>query len=77
MIEVESTTALLLYLGLFLTICFSAWGISHLKNRHKKILPPLFQLITCEFCHYQYLAKNGEKISQCKQCSSYNKQNNV
>ncbi len=72
MIEVKTTTALLLYLSLFLFLCFGAWALSHLKNRNKKTLPPLYLLSTCEYCHFQYLGKNGEKITKCPQCNSLN-----
>jgi len=72
MIKVEMTTALLLYLGLFLFLCFGAWVFSHIKQRKKQSLPPLYILSTCEYCHYQYLGRNGEKISKCPQCESFN-----
>lgn len=73
MIEVQTTTALLLYLTLFLGICFGAWMFFHLKNRNKEILPPLYSLSTCEYCHYNYLSRHGEKLSKCPQCDSFNK----
>jgi hypothetical protein len=73
MIEVETTTALLLYLGLFLTICFGAWIFTHFKSCKKQAVPPFFLLLRCEYCHFNYLGKNGEKITQCPQCRSFNK----
>jgi len=75
MIAIEITSALLLYLGLFLLICFGAWGISHLKQRRKKPLPPLYELAICEYCQYGYLLRTGEKVSCCPQCQAYNKEN--
>ncbi len=73
MIEVDTSTALLLYLGLFLFMCLGVWFCSHLKQRNKQPLPPLYLLKKCEYCHYQYLGKNGEKITECPQCQSLNK----
>ncbi len=62
----------MIYLGLFLFICFGTWTFSHIKNRKKTTLPPLFELKTCEYCAFNYLAKTGEKITSCPQCGSYN-----
>lgn len=73
MIEVETTTALLLYLALFLLLCFGAWILNHLKHRNRETLPPLFLLSKCEYCHFDYLSKNGMRITTCPQCGSYNK----
>ena len=72
MIEVDTATALLIYLGFFLFLCLGMWVFTHLKNRNKVTLPPLYILSTCEYCHFDYLGKNGEKISKCPQCGSFN-----
>lgn len=73
MIKVEIRTALLLYLALFLLLYLGSWIFSHLRQRNKVALPPLYFLSTCEYCHYHYLGRTGEKITKCPQCGSFNK----
>ena len=72
MIEVDMSKALMLYMALFLSLCFGAWLISHLKGRRKAAIPPLYELTTCEYCLFNYLSETGKKITTCPQCSSYN-----
>lgn len=74
MFSVDMATALILYLGMFLFIGLGAWLISHLKGRKKQVLPPLQQLMTCEFCAFYYLSETGKDITLCPQCKSYNLQ---
>ena len=73
MIQVDQSTALMLYLCFFLFLCLGAWLVSHLKGRKKQSLPPLYQLTTCEYCTFTYLSETGRKITACPQCSSFNK----
>ncbi len=73
MIEVEATTAILLYLALFLFLCLGAWLFTHFRNGAKQAPPPLFRFSVCEFCHHNYLGKTGEKITKCPKCGSFNK----
>ncbi len=73
MIVVSQNTLLLLDLGFFLFFSLGAWLTSHLKGRKKETLPPVYQLHTCEYCAFQYLAPTGTQITHCPQCKSYNK----
>lgn len=75
MISVDVTTALLLYLGFFLFLYLGTWSWSHFKMRKKAPLPPQHQLAVCEYCTFAYLAFADAPVSQCPQCSSYNKNN--
>lgn len=72
MIELEMQIALLLYLALLLTFFFGMWLCSHLKRKKRRDAPPLFDLTTCEYCHFPYLANTTKKVSKCPQCSSLN-----
>src|ERR1700722_4005455 len=73
MISVDKATALMLYLGVFLSLCLGAWLFSHMKGRRKVSLPPLYQLTTCEYCAYAYLSETGKPITTCPQCNSFNR----
>lgn len=75
MIELTLMTALLLYLGLTLTIVLGLWIISHYRTRSKKILPLEQRLCICEYCHLAYVADSLKSVTQCPQCKSYNKDN--
>jgi len=75
MITVEISTALLIYLGFFLFLCFGAWLISHLAQRRKQALPSFYNLAICEYCTNAYLAKAGEEVSKCPGCNTFNKNN--
>jgi hypothetical protein len=73
MIELTTTSALMVYLALTLIPLMGLWGFSHFTKRKKKIVIQECDLLVCEFCHFGYLSKKGELISQCPQCFSFNK----
>lgn len=73
MIELSTTTALMLYLIATLAPLLFLWGYHHFQNRKHKMVIEEKDLRVCEFCHFCYLGKKGSSLSQCPQCSSYNK----
>lgn len=75
MIELTATTAAMLYLCLTLSVLFGLWTYHHYRSRHKKITTLDQELLVCEYCHAAYLGDIAKDVSQCPQCSCYNKQN--
>jgi len=75
MIEVTAAHAVIIYLGLTLLIIFGAWIYHHMLSRKKTILSNHEALFVCEYCHFAYLNRIAQKINQCPQCQSYNKDN--
>lgn len=75
MIEMTSTTAAMLYLCVTMLAIFGIWVNHHYKNRQKKIVVVEKKLVVCEYCHFAYLYELSKHISQCPQCSCYNKNN--
>lgn len=73
MIELSTTTALMLYLVAALVPVVVLWMSYHVKSRHKKIDTAEKNLCVCEFCHYCYLQNKSSSVSQCPQCNSFNK----
>lgn len=72
MIEISSTTAIMLYLCLTLAILLFLWGQHHYYARKKKLDLSHQKLIVCEYCHNAYLDRSDKNITQCPQCQSYN-----
>ena len=75
MIQVEMSTALIIYLGLALGLCFGIWLHTHKKTRKKQPLPPLHTLVECEYCHFSFLGESVDNVSKCPQCHSLNHTN--
>ena len=71
MITIEMSTALMIYLGLFLGLCFTVWLLSHKKSRKRVVLPERYHLVACEYCHFSYLSE--EEVSKCPECSQFNR----
>lgn len=77
MIELSTTTALMLYLTVTLGPLLFVWAYQHFKNRKKKIVIQSKVLCVCEFCHFCYLGEIGSSLSKCPQCHSFNKKGKV
>ena len=75
MIEVSPITAMMLYLGLTLSVLLSIWVIQHYRSRRKKIILADQELFVCEYCHFTYLDGRSKKVTKCPQCQAYNKNN--
>ena len=73
MIELSATTAIMLYLLLTLLALFGIWGVSHIRSKRQKVIIVEQELNTCEYCHFAYLDDIAKKVTQCPQCSSFNK----
>lgn len=75
MIQIQTATALMLYLLFTLGFLLFFWGYQHYKTKTKKIVIAKEQLLVCEFCHFAYLADRAKKVTKCPSCSSFNKNN--
>lgn len=75
MIELSTTAAINLYLGLTLAILLGIWFYHHYSVRHKKVVTTDKELFVCEFCHFAYLSPKEKTVTQCPQCQSFNKNN--
>lgn len=73
MIELSTSTAIMLYLGLTLCPLLGLWIFQHCLSRHKKMELSDQELHVCEYCHFAYLEEIATKITQCPQCQSYNR----
>jgi hypothetical protein len=73
MIELSTTTAIMLYLCMTLATLLSLWGYHHYQSRKKKVDLSHQRLIVCEYCHFAYLDRVTKPVTQCPQCESYNK----
>lgn len=73
MISLSADMAILVYLAMTLLLILSIWSFQHFKSRSKSILTSEQQLNMCEYCHFAYLANERETVTQCPQCSSFNK----
>jgi hypothetical protein len=75
MIELSTSAAINLYLGMTLTIILGIWFYHHYTGRYKKVITTDRELLVCEFCHFAYLCEKEKTVTQCPQCQSYNKNN--
>lgn len=75
MIELTSTTALMLYLCLTLGSLLILWGFHHYRFRYKKVEISEQTLYICEYCSFAYLGDIVAKVTLCPQCQCYNKHN--
>jgi len=76
MIELSSTSAFTLYLGITLGLILGIWVYHHLSSRRTKISILDQELLVCEYCQCAYLSNRGLAVTQCPQCHSYNKPKN-
>jgi len=74
-IELSTTTAMMLYLGLTLTFLLGLWFFQHYQLRHKKMIVSEQELFVCEYCAFAYVADGTKPVTQCPQCASFNKHN--
>jgi hypothetical protein len=75
MIELTSSTAMMLYLCLTLGTLLGIWATQHYRTISKKIETSEQSLFVCEFCTFAYLADVAKDVTQCPQCQCYNKHN--
>lgn len=76
MVELSSTTALMLYLILTLGTLLALWITHHYRHRYKKVQLQENELIVCEYCNFAYLGNITKPVTQCPQCHSFNKKGN-
>ena len=74
-IPISVSTAFLLYLALTLVTLLTLWFIQNLRMQGKPVQLAAKELYVCEYCQTAYLEERTKAVSQCPQCSSYNKQN--
>lgn len=75
MIALSMTAAAMLYLGLTLALLLGIWGTHHFKRRRSKLETASQELRICEYCNCAYLEDLTKAVTQCPQCSCYNKNN--
>jgi protein-arginine kinase activator protein McsA len=75
MIELSQTTALTVYLFISLTLLLSILIYQHFFSIKRKVRTDRERLLVCEYCHFAYLGEIGSELTQCPQCSSFNKNN--
>lgn len=73
MIALTSTTAAMLYLCLTLSVLLGIWTYNHYQSRRKKIIIVEQELAVCEYCHFAYLIDLSKQVTQCPQCTCFNK----
>lgn len=72
MIELELRWALVLYSGVLGAMALGIWIYTELTVRRPQRYLGQQYLWRCSFCGFSYLDEEGEQISQCPRCSSYN-----
>ena len=72
MIELNPTTALMLYFGFTLLCLLGIWVASHYRSRNRTFMPLEKELVVCEFCLFAYLDAGAKKITRCPKCESFN-----
>lgn len=72
MIEINSNTAVIIYLGLCLFSILGIWGWQHFYRRNRKIILAQKKLTVCEYCHFAYLDNGIKNVTKCPQCQSFN-----
>jgi ribosomal protein L37AE/L43A len=75
MIELNFTTAFMLYLGITLLSILGIWIFSHYRTKKQIIFSTEHALFVCEYCHFAYLEENIKELNKCPQCNLFNKQN--
>ncbi|WP_042282419.1 hypothetical protein [Candidatus Protochlamydia sp. R18] len=75
MIELNFTTAFMLYLGVTISALLGTWVYSHYRTRKQTIFSTEQSLFVCEYCHFAYLEENIKELNRCPQCNLFNKQN--
>lgn len=69
MIEIDTTTAFMLYLAIFLGICALAWIKTFVIARKTKATIEIETLTTCEYCHHSFLGMSNKTLSRCPECN--------
>ena len=72
-VEMDLSTAFLLYLAVTLGTLLSLWVIRNVLRRGCRVVLPEIQLYNCEFCKETYLDDNDKEVTKCPQCQSFNK----
>ncbi len=72
MIDLELRWALVLYSGVLGAMALGIWIYTELTVRRPQRYLGQQYLWRCSFCGFSYLDEEGEQISQCPRCGSYN-----
>ena len=75
MVEITSGTAIMIYLGLTLSVLLGLWLYQHYYRLQKKPIISSQKLLICEYCQTAYVEDISKKVTQCPECRSYNKNN--
>jgi Zn finger protein HypA/HybF involved in hydrogenase expression len=74
-INLEASSALILYLCCSIAAIFLIWANDHFLKKKKPSIAPAESLFLCEYCHFLYLASQEKPVTECPQCGSLNKKN--
>lgn len=75
MIALSATAAATLYLFLTMAALLGVWIYQYYRSRKSKIVLTDRNLLVCEYCLCAYLEDKAKQVTQCPQCSSFNKDN--
>jgi hypothetical protein len=69
MIELNTDTACMLYLGLMLMVILGIWLGRHFFSKDRPHSTSSIKRYRCEFCGFSYLEEGALPLSRCPQCS--------
>ncbi len=72
MIEISPPLAFLFYLGLCLGVILTAWVWHNVQATRRRMVPPEFARIICEYCQHRYVTAADKPCARCPQCQSLN-----
>jgi len=75
MISIDFSTAISLYLFIFISAVLLIWLLTKMQKDKNLSLDPKF-IWFCSICTYTYINTKEEAISTCPRCGSYNKKEN-
>ena len=73
MIEVSAGVVFLIYLGICLAIVLCAWVWHEVRAAKRRIVPPEFARIVCEYCATGYITPSNKPVARCPSCQSLNR----
>lgn len=72
MIEIQLTTAVVLYAAVLGALMGSVWLFTEFSVRRTQKTLEKQHLWRCVFCGYTYLDEGAMEVSQCPRCESFN-----
>ncbi|MCX5715798.1 MAG: hypothetical protein NTV07_02845 [Candidatus Omnitrophica bacterium] len=72
MIKVDLSTAVCVYLVLFVIVVLALWVFFGRKSGFRRVNPEEKFVWQCRICTFFYIDSQSEDISVCPRCGSYN-----